>query len=268
MSDRRLIPVSPTKLDVWQQCAFRFRLQYVEKVPVTGSWAHLSLGNAVHAALRDWFDDEERTPATGADLVRSHWSDLGFRDPEHSAHWREVAADMVAQYLALHGDVEPHSRERTLGTVADHVTVSGRIDRLDERDGEVVVVDYKTGATVPTADDARMSRALAMYALAVQRSLRRPAYVVQLHHVPSGLIAEHRHDDQSLARQLSRVDAIGRDIGVALASDDPLAFAPNPGPLCGWCDFRAHCPSASAAPEQPRWAGLPEAASHADSFPI
>jgi putative RecB family exonuclease len=257
MSDRRRVAVSPTKLDVWQQCAYRFRLQYVDKAPAAGAWAHLSMGNAIHAALRDWFDDDHRTSETAERLVRTRWSDLGFRDAEHSANWREVAAGMAGRYVAEHAGDAPVSRERTLGTLTENVTVSGRIDRIDERDGEFVIVDYKTGSSIPTTADAKVSRALALYALVVQRSLRRPAYVVQLHHVPSGVVVEHRHDDASLARQLQRVDSIGRDIAAALASAADDAFPTSPGPLCGWCDFRSLCADSSAVPEQPRWAGLP-----------
>jgi RecB family exonuclease len=257
VTERRLVPVSPTKLDVWQQCAYRFRLQYVDKAPAEGAWAHLSMGNAMHAALRDWFDVDDRTPETAAALVRSHWSGLGFRDPEQSASWREIAAQMAARYVSEHPAEVPFSRERTLGALGEHVTISGRIDRIDERGDELVIVDYKSGRTVPTRDDAKVSRALALYALVVQRSLHRPAYVVQLHHVPSGVVVEHRHNDEALARQLARVDAIGRDIAVALASAQDADFPTSPGPLCGWCDYRDLCPDSGAAPPQRSWTGLP-----------
>jgi hypothetical protein len=156
MSDRRRVAVSPTKLDVWQQCAYRFRLQYVDKAPAAGAWAHLSMGNAIHAALRDWFDDDHRTSETAERLVRTRWSDLGFRDAEHSANWREVAAGMAGRYVAEHAGDAPVSRERTLGTLTENVTVSGRIDRIDERDGEFVIVDYKTGSSIPTTADAKV----------------------------------------------------------------------------------------------------------------
>ena len=270
MMDRRLVAVSPTKLDVWQQCAFRFRLQYVDKVPVTGRWAHQSMGIAVHAALRDWFDIEdlrERSGEAAAGLVRQHWSDLGFRDEEQSARWREIAADMVARYCREHPAPVPFSRERSLGALGEYVTISGRIDRIDERDGELVIVDYKTGATIPTQDDVKVSRALAIYAIVAERSLHRPARVVQLHHVPSGVVVEHRHTDESLARQLSRVDAMGRDMAVAIAAGDE-AFATSPGPLCGWCDYRELCPDSGTVPPQSPWAGLPDADARTDSFPM
>jgi len=275
MTDRRLVPVSATKLDVWQQCAFRFWLQYVQKSGSRGDWAHLSMGNAVHAALRDWFDLDSPDPAAAAELVQTHWSSLGFRDEEQSGAWRSIAAGWVRDYVEQHPAPVPFSRERTLGALGEYVTVSGRIDRIDERGAELVIVDYKTGRTVPTDDDAKVSRALAIYALVTQRSLRRRAYEVQLHHLPSGTVATHRHTDESLARQMSRVDAIGRDIAVALAAGRQSDFPASPGPLCGWCDFREGCPHRAAVPAQPPWAGLPGApddpddvSSAADSFPI
>lgn len=224
------------------------------------------MGNAVHAALREWFDldVDRRTPSDAARLVRGAWSGDGFLDDAQSEHWCEEAAAMTVRYLDQQRPAQPWGRERSLGTLGDHVVVSGRIDRLDERPGagetgELVVVDYKTGRTVPTDDDARVSRPLALYALMVQRSLRRPAFTVELHHVPSGRVATHRHTPDSLARQLGRVDAIGRDMKDAELAGRDEDFAPTVGPLCSWCGFRDRCPEAGAYPAKPRWAGLPVA---------
>ena len=58
---------------------------------------------------------------------------------------------------------------------------------------ELVVVDYKTGRHLLSTDDARSSLALALYALAAGRVLRRPCHRVELHHLPvrpgAGLVA-------------------------------------------------------------------------------
>lgn len=259
------IAVSPTKLDTWQDCPRRYWLKYVEKVRVDGRWAHLSMGNAVHGALRDWFDLADRGLADAGALVRKHWSSDGFRDEAHSDQWRSIAAQMVTAYLEQHHDDVPFSRERTLGSMTEHASISGRIDRLDEScaddalPGELIVIDYKTGRRVPGDDDARVSRALAIYCEIVQRSLRRPAFTVQLHHVPTGVVATARHTPESLQRQLARVDALARDIAAAEATRDLAACAPAPGPLCAWCDFRAHCPAGDHVPAVARWAGLQEA---------
>lgn len=260
------VTVSPTKLDAWQSCPRRYRLQYIERIKVDGRWAHFTVANAVHGALRDWFDLEPaaRTAEVIPGLIGKSWSKAGFRDDDQAATWFQIAASMVSEYLERHRPSQPFSCERTLGALTEHAAITGRIDRIDEaqgsdrESGELVIVDYKTGKQVPTDDDARVSRALAIYASTVRMSLRRPCFTVQLHHVPTGVVAQARHTPESLQRQLDRVDSLARDIAVAEESGDVDAFPPAPGPLCGWCDFREHCPEGRGVAPKERWAGLAE----------
>ncbi len=77
---------------------------------------------------------------------------------------------MTERYAAgLDPSDEPLGVERTVATRTDRIAVSGRIDRLDARGAELVVVDYKTGRHILTSDDARGSLALAIYAVAASR---------------------------------------------------------------------------------------------------
>ena len=129
-----------------------------------------------------------------------------------------------------------------------------------ERDGELVVVDYKTGRRVPDADDARRSPALALYALAARRTLRRPCRRVELHHLPSGTVAGVDHDEESLAAHRARAEAGAVALGAAAdALDDPRAPRPlpaRPGPRCGPATCAATAPRAAPPPRAGPWAGL------------
>ena len=164
---------------------------------------------------------------------------------------------MVEGYVAgLNQADEPLGVERTVATRTDKIAVSGRIDRLDARP-ELVVVDYKTGRHLLTTDDARSSMALALYALAAGRALRRPCHRVELHHLPTGDIIAWSHTEESLARHLSRAEDIAEECAAAdermrggLPADRyDEVFPPRPGPSCAWCDYRRHCPEgAQAAP--------------------
>src|SRR5207245_6971320 len=130
-----------------------------------------------------------------------------------------------------------------------------RVDRLDERrgpDGErdLVVVDYKTGRRPLTQDDARTSMPLALYALAVARMFRARCRRVELHHLPTATVHGWEHSDATVGRQLRRAEAIAAECadaderfraGLTAGGLDEV-FPPNPGPACGWCDYRGHCP--------------------------
>jgi len=261
----RLFTCTPSRLATWLDCPRRYKFVYLDRpTPPKGPpWAHNSMGAAVHTALAAWWDRPiaDRTPERAAALVREKWIGLGFRDDEQSLRWRERAADMVAGYVTgLDPHREPIGIERTVALRTERLALSGRIDRLDRRGDELVVVDYKTGRHVLTTDDARGSLALAIYALAAARTLRSRCVSVELHHLPTGDVVRWEHTDETLARQLGRAEDIGAEAAAAQANpEDETQFLPRPGPMCGWCDFSAHCPEgrAAAAPRA-SWAGLAE----------
>jgi RecB family exonuclease len=272
---RRLYPCTPTRLSAWLDCPRRYRMTYLDRPspPKGPPWAHNSLGASIHNALAGWWrlPLAQRTVAAAGQLVERGWIDEGYSDQAQSARHRERAVDMVCRYVAgLDPADEPAGVERTVATRTDKIAVSGRIDRLDWRpaddaDTELVVVDYKTGRHLLTVDDARSSMALALYALAAGRALRRPCHRVELHHLPSGQVLAWSHTDESLARHLGRAE----NIAAECASADDLmrdglpaerrdeVFPPRPGASCGWCDYLRHCPEGAAAAVTRRpWDGL------------
>jgi RecB family exonuclease len=271
---RRLYPCTPTRLVTWLDCPRRYRMTYLDRpAPPKGPpWAHNSLGASVHNALAGWWrrPRRERTVTAAGDLLESGWISDGFADDAQSDAHRRVCRRMVEDYVArLDPATEPLGVERTVATKTDLIAVSGRIDRLDARPaadgspGDLVVVDYKTGRHVLTTDDARGSLALALYALAAERVMRRPCRRVELHHLPTGAVLAWEHTPESLARQLGRAEDIAGECAAADEGhrQDPAAaaaiFAPRPGPGCGWCDFRSQCPEGAAAARARRpWDGL------------
>jgi putative RecB family exonuclease len=270
----RLVRVTPSRLATWQDCRRRYRLTYLDRPapPRGGPRAASTLGAVVHNALHAVFGEApaRRSPARGALEVDRHWSSEGFRDDAQAATYRERARTWVADYVERHAVLdapEPTGEvvglERWLSAPVGGMVAEGRADRLDDRAGETVVVDYKTGRRVPDAEDARRSPALALYALAARRTLRRPCRRVELHHLPSGTIAAAEHDDASMVAHRERAEATALELGAAgdAFEEDPRVaeslFPPAPGPRCGACDVRRHCPEGrAAAPAEPAWAGL------------
>ncbi|HLV74293.1 MAG TPA: PD-(D/E)XK nuclease family protein [Vulgatibacteraceae bacterium] len=281
---RRLYTCTPSRLNTWLDCPRRYRMTYLDRpMPPKGPpWAHNSVGASIHNALAGWWrlPLPERTPEAAGTLLVRGWLTDGFRDEEQSARWRDRARAMTERYVAgLDPSDEPVGVERTVATRTDRIAVSGRIDRLDARGDGLAVVDYKTGRRAPTSDDARGSLALAIYAVAASRVLRRPCHRVELHHVPSGEVAAWDHTDASLERHVRRAEGIAEEAAAAdegyrarvprprpseprpaavdHAPHDDL-FPPRPGNLCSWCDFARHCPEGrEAAPRKEPWAALP-----------
>ncbi len=262
----RLFACTPSRLGAFEDCPRRYRFTYVDRpTPPKGPpWAHNSLGASVHTALKAWFDlpPARRAPGMANALLKATWVREGYQDIDQERTTYGRALQWLRNYLErLDPSVEPLGVERTVATKTPTLALSGRVDRLDDADGELVIVDYKTGRTGLGADDARSSRALALYAIATSSMFRRPCRRVELHHLPTGTVAAHEHTEESLARHLRRAeqtaaDAMAAERAVRDGADPDTAFPANPGSLCGWCDFRRACPVGASRTGQEPWAGL------------
>jgi putative RecB family exonuclease len=233
----RLFVCTPSKLTAYEDCPRRYRFAYLDRpAPPKGPpWAHNSLGASVHTALRNWFV---------------------FR---RALGWLESYVE------TLDPEAEPLGVERVVGARTAVLALNGRADRIDSRTGpegpEAVIVDYKTGRAGVGTDDARGSRALALYAYAAARVFRRPCRRVELHHLPTGAVAGHEHTGESIARQVSRAEQTAKDIvaaerAVAAGADPEREFPTRPGSWCSWCDYRRVCPAGAGAPAREPWAAV------------
>jgi putative RecB family exonuclease len=268
----RLVRVTPARLGVWHDCPRRYRLTYLDRPapPRGGPQAANTLGAVVHLALRALFErpPAERTGAAAAALVDRYWSSEGFRDDRQAAAYRARARDWVADYVTEmldrdEPDEEPAvGLERWVSVSTGRVVAEGRVDRIDRRGDELVIVDYKTGRHRPTPADAAASPALALYAVGTERTLRRSCRQVELHHLPSGEVAGWRHDEESLAAHLRRAEETAGELaaaGDALAAgaDPDTLFPARPAPRCAGCPMRRSCPEGRAVgPEAQAWAML------------
>jgi putative RecB family exonuclease len=237
-----LVKITPARLATFEDCRRRYRMTYLDRPapPRGGAWAHATLGAVVHNALRALFElpVARRSGERAASLVERHWVSEGFRDDDQAGAYRARARDWVARYAEEHGTAvgEPLGVERWVAA--------------------------PVGGIVAEARDARSSRALALYALAAARTLRRACRRVELHHLPSGTVASTVHDDASLTRHRRRaeesaLDMAAADTALAAGGDPEALFPPSPGPRCARCDVRRHCPEGrAAAPPLEPWALL------------
>ena len=263
---RRLFTCTPSKLGTYEDCPRRYRYAYVDRpAPPKGPpWAHNSLGSSVHAALRNWYGltPDRRDHSVAPSLLRAAWITEGYRDEaQATAAFRRALGWLDTYLTGLDPQAEPVGVERVVAAKTATLALSGRVDRIDSTGDELVIVDYKTGRGQLTSDDARGSRALALYAYAAERVFRRRCRRVELHHLPTGTVATHEHTEESLARHLRRaeqtaVDAMTATTAVLDGTDRDEAFPTNAGPLCGWCDYRRVCPAGEQIRAVEPWAAV------------
>ncbi len=115
-------------------------------------------------------------------------------------------------------------------------TVAGRIDRIDQLpNGEVVLVDYKTGRP-QSQDDADKSLQLSIYALAARQKWGYKADHLVLYNLDENNAVKTQRAEVGLK-------AVGEKVAEVAAEIAAGNFEPNPGFNCRFCAYRSLCPA-------------------------
>lgn len=250
--------LTPTKATAFSDCPFAFRRSVIDGVR-TPPTRPLAVGTLVHAALEDFY---RREPNRRSEAALDEAVDTAVRaaacDDELGAYVAELDdRERAALYRSITTlsrtilDLEDPARVRAIGTelrleaTIEGVHVRGVIDRLDlDDEGDLVVVDYKTGRTPPPShQDARLGGVLT-YALLVSVLFGRVPRLVRLVYLGDGSVIERAPSAQMLRGVATRLRALWHAIERACDRED---FPPRPSRLCGSCPHRDVCPTMGAA---------------------
>jgi putative RecB family exonuclease len=245
--------LSPSKVSSFTDCALAFRLNAIDRIPEPPS-PHTAKGTLVHAALERlfWHHEAGSRSAEAAHAEVDHaWAALED-DPEFAGlgldetQRRAFVADahgLVDNYLRLEDPdaVDTVGVELSLEAHLDGPVLRGIIDRLDiGPDGELVVVDYKTGRVPSERNEQARLGGVHFYALLCEAVLgRRPARV-RLLYLREPLSIEAVPTEQTVRGSRRRAGAVWQAIERACAAED---FRPKPSALCSWCSYQPLCPA-------------------------
>jgi putative RecB family exonuclease len=197
--------LSPSKVTSFRDCALAFRFNAIDHLPDEPTiWT--VKGTLVHRALERlfWFHDRgRRTPAAATTELALAWDELQS-DPDYLAlaltpdladELRTEAGVLVQNYFALEdpNEVTAIGVELSLEARIGLLRLRGIIDRLDlTADGELVVIDYKTGRAPSVAFEQSKLIGVHIYALLCNEVLGRTPVQVKLLHLkePTTIIAE------------------------------------------------------------------------------
>jgi putative RecB family exonuclease len=244
----------------FRDCALAFRFTAIDHLPEEPTiWT--VKGTLVHRALERLFwqhDRGQRSPGAGRHELDQAWDELQD-DPEYLALGLEAseadalradAETLVANYFAVEDpdEVTPVGIELTLEARIGGVRLRGILDRLDRRaDGELVVVDYKTGRAPGPAYLQSKMIGVQLYALLCQEVLGRRPVEVRLVHLKEPTVISTEPTEQTLRGQRIKALAVWSAIERACRDED---FRPRTSPLCSYCRFQEFCPAYGGDPTQ------------------
>src|SRR5690606_2613978 len=250
--------LSPSRAADFKTCPLLYRFRSIDRLPETPT-VEQARGSLVHAVLERLFDlpAPERTRPAAAALVAGPWQELTAQEP---ALVDALAQTPVEEFLASAGPLldgyfavedprrlEPGERESLVeAVVAERLQLRGYVDRLDvSPDGELRVVDYKSGGAPREAFEARALFQLKFYALVLWRTRGVVPRVLRLLYLRDAEVCDYSPEAEELRRFERTLLALWRAIGQATAA---ARFPPVPSRLCDWCSYRHLCPAFGGTP--------------------
>jgi len=265
--------LSPSRAGDFLTCPLLYRFRVIDRLPEPPSPAAVR-GTLVHAVLERLFDAlaADRTPDAARALVAPEWARMQeaepelaglFDDDEQRAAWLDEVMRMLDRYFTLEDPrrIEPAHRELCVeAELASGLRLRGYIDRLDVApDGQMRIVDYKTGGAPPEEFEARALFQMRFYALTLWRAQGQVPKLLQLIYLGNGEIVRYEPDEADLLATERKIEALWLAIERAMLNRD---WRPRPGRICDWCAHQAICPAFGGTPPP-----VPDSPARRDEIP-
>ncbi|WP_348787262.1 ATP-dependent DNA helicase [Leifsonia sp. NPDC080035] len=220
--EEAMVRVSPSRLATYEKSPLAW---FVDEMAASPSGLAAGIGTVVHAVMEEADEAEDISVESLWTGIEKRWAELAFESPWIEERERRRTRSLVAgvsEYLRDFG----RAGGELLGSEGEFVLelgrarISGKIDRVERTpDGTVVIVDLKTGRSVPSAAEAAEHAQLGAYQLALEHGAIAsagdlPPGGAKLLFVAKGVrgkayreVAQERVDAEGLERLKARVAA-------------------------------------------------------------
>ena len=241
-----ILNLSHFQIDDYQTCPLKYKYVHILRVPILPHHTVI-YGKALHAAVELYH--RSKTAGTAVrleDLHRAYegaWKNTGFLSREHAERRFEAGKRAIQAFLEREerSGIVPILVEESFNFMVEKNRISGRWDRIDEREGRIVIIDFKSSEVYQqkAADQrAKDSLQLAIYTMAYQRMSGRTADRVELHFLESGLVGSAGVTEKMLVDAEKTITASAAGIRARNYTAKPSYLA------CQYCAYTDVCPSA------------------------
>jgi DNA helicase II / ATP-dependent DNA helicase PcrA len=167
--------LSYSQIETFKICPLHYKLRYIYKIPTPPTPA-LSFGSSMHLTLKDFYlavkAGEKPTESLINSILVKNWINEGYMTSSHREEMMKKGKRYLSDFLKKEFDpkVIPIMLEQSFIVPIDSkrpLRIGGKIDRVDVLpDGRIEIIDYKTGAKVPTQKEIDKDIQMTFYALA------------------------------------------------------------------------------------------------------
>lgn len=258
---RKYIPkhFSFTQLAAFQTCPLQYKFAHILRVPVLGKWT-FSFGKTMHNTLYRYFttwlertgkrqgglfdgrgkSKELNVPVSVEELLEMYkacWQDDWYPNDQTREQYREKGRDQLIRYVGSFAEKAPApvALEQGYTYKIGDVILKGRIDRIDQFEDGIEIIDYKTGTPKTSKSLERADKEqLWLYQLAARDVLKlNPKKLTYVYLEDQSEVSFLGSDDDLLQLQENVTERVSRIRN--------SGFGPTPGFHCRFCDFADIC---------------------------
>ena len=243
--------LSPSRASQFKTCPKQFEYANVMKIEEPTNEVQAK-GTTIHTALEKLYDKDpkERTIDNLHNLFRSAWNEVRnndehsnlFKSKEEERKWGLDALSLLNNYFKLENpqQIKPLERERWVRGKIEDINLRGILDRMDQdSDGNLIIIDYKSGKAPAIKYKEPRFFALKLYALLIQNELGKIPTELKLIYLKNSTVHSLEVNKAMLIEAKKELLGIWNDIKVAFENDN---FPAIKNTLCDWCYYKPICP--------------------------
>ena len=249
--------LSPSRASQFKTCPQQFKYANVDKLKEPTNEVQAK-GTTVHQALEDLFDlpQDERSIEKLHNLFRDAWTKVRGTDEHHNLFssveeerdWGIDGLKLLNNYMTIEDPTtfNPLERERWVRGSIEDLNLRGILDRMDRnRDGELIIVDYKSGKAPMAKYKEPRFFALKLYALLIKEELGEMPAELKLIYLKNSTIHTLKINEEDLNTARREILEIWTNIKKAYKENKFPAVKNN---LCDWCYYKPICPEFNENP--------------------
>ena len=244
--------LSPSRASQFKTCPQQFKFANVDKLKEPTNEVQAK-GTAVHQALEDLFElpKEDRDTEKLHNLFRAAWTKVRRTDEHHNLfssvdeerEWGVDGLKLLNNYMSMEDpkSFDPLERERWVRGTIEDLNLRGILDRMDRnQNGELIIVDYKSGKAPSEKYKEPRFFALKLYALLIRDELGITPIELKLIYLKNSTIHTLKVDNKMLDEVKIEILDIWSDIKLAFEENN---FPATKNALCkNWCYYKPICP--------------------------
>lgn len=251
---------SYTQIAAFSNCPYQYRFAHILRIPRHGK-AVFSFGKTMHSTLQKLFELINEKQGFGqADLFEGakkrkekvkisfdeileifeqSWIDDWYDNKKQKEEHKKKGKEILKEFYNKHNDNWPKAilLEKgfniKLNIDKEYFTIRGNIDRVDDEDGKIKIIDYKTGKPKDKLSFEEKEQ-LFIYQLAAQEVFSQEIKSLAFYYLDNNSEVEFLGTDADLEKTRDKVIKTIQNIKKG-------EFPPKPGPLCKFCDFKDIC---------------------------